>query len=516
MLSSPDEAVPPIAGDRELWSLREDVSVESGPEDDAPLRLRGRWGDVTVPRPSPLVCVALKRMSLGPVSLENAVGIAEDDEALAEREDLRKTLDRLNPLIIRSLKQEPGDPILSVVPLAASSRFEPMPLNPDVPLRMSVYARLRADGRESNIESPLALHRVVLHCAEAVRLIAPLMSPVTPAAYLAAAAACPVAPSVLEYLVAAGMVVVGEPAGDNAFTYAEDRDPATIGWSQIDMMFHTRSTLERHDHDFGQTCPIAPLEPAVKPPARSSVPLHRPRFEDLRASDPPLTVAIESRRSLRRHGPAAITAEQVGDLLYRTARVRRLGAGTPDGPSGYDCASGYTDRPYPSGGDAYELELYVSVNDCAGLDRGVYHYEPLGHRLEPVHADRIAAEELLEATRIAAGSGALPPVLISLTARFRRLSWRYEGLAYRLVLLNAGTLMQNLYLVSTAMRLAPCAIGTISIDTAARALGTDWRVEPCVAQFIVGTPSPAAARDGRTWSEVNDGWWADASRALLR
>jgi SagB-type dehydrogenase family enzyme len=509
MSNSPDDAVLSMAKHYELWSLREDVTVESGPG-DGPLRLRGRWGDVTVRQPSRLVCEALSRMSLGPVSLENAIGPPGGGDARAEWEDLQRALDRLNPLIVRSLRQESGDPLLSVVPLAARSRFRPVPLPPGVPVRMSVYARLRADGRECNIESPLALHRVVLHQAEAVRLIAPLMSPITPAAYLAAvASADPAAGNVLEYLVAAGMAVVGQPSEGNTFAFAEDRDPATVGWSQIDMMFHTRSTLGRHDHDFGATCPIAPLEPLVKPQADQYVPLHRPRFEDLRATDPPLTAVIEGRRSHRRHGPSAITAEQIGDLLYRTARVRRLSMPAPDD------ASGHTDRPYPSGGDAYELELYVTVGTCAGLARGVYHYDPLGHRLEPVDADRMAVEELLSAARVAAGTDAPPPVLITMTARFRRLSWRYEGLAYRLVLLNAGTLMQNLYLVSTAMRLAPCAIGAVCIDTATRAFGTDWRVEPCVAQFMVGRQSEAP-HDGRAWSDVNDGWWADAARTFTR
>ena len=507
MLKSPDEAVLPLAKQRELWSLREDVSVESGSGDD-PLRLRGRWGDVTVRRPSPVVHEALRRMSLGPVSLENVIGTAGGDDAQAKREHLHRALDRLNPLIVRSLSRESGDPVLSVVPLAERSRFRPLPLTPGVPVRMSVYARLRANGRECNIESPLALHRVVLHQADAVRLIAPLMSPITPAAYRAAVAwADPVARNALEYLVAAGMAVVGEPSAGGTFTFAEDCDPATVGWSQIDMMFHTRSTLGRHDHDFGATCPIAPLEPPVKPLKRATgrqVPLHRPRFEDLRATDPPLTAAIEGRHSSRHPGPE-ITAEQIGDLLYRTARVRRLSTSAPGD------FSGHTDRPYPSGGNAYELELYLSVGDCAGLAPGVYHYDPLGHRLEPVDADRAAAEELLGIARMAAAPTRRSPVLITMTARFRRLSWRYEGMAYRLVLMNAGALMQNLYLVCTAMRLAPCAIGTISIETAARALGTDWRVEPCVAQFMVGSQPAATPGDGRAWSDVNDGWWASAA-----
>jgi SagB-type dehydrogenase family enzyme len=523
MLKSLDEAVVPTANQHELWSLREDVSVEWGAGDGAvqpnnarpeTVRLRGRWGDVTVRRPSPLLQEALRRMSLGPVSLENVIGPATGGDARAKREHLHRALDRLNPLIVRSLSQELGDPLLSVVPLAERARFHPLPLDPAVPVRMSVYARLRANGRECNIESPLALHRVVLHQAEAVRLIAPLMSPIRPAAYPGTvAAADSIAQNALEYLVAAGMAVVGEPSVGGTFTFAEDRDPATVGWSQIDMMFHTRSTLGRHDHDFGATCPIAPLEPPVKaiepvkprsplPPA-PLVPLHRPRLAELRAVDPPLTTVIEGRRSSRHPGPD-ITAEQIGDLLYRTARVRRLSASTPGDPCGH------TDRPYPSGGNAYELELYLSVGHCEGLTRGVYHYDPLGHRLEPVDGDPIAAEELVGLARMAAGTDAPLPVLITMTARFRRLSWRYEGMAYRMVLMNAGVLMQNLYLVCTAMGLAPCAIHTISIDTAARALGTDWRVEPCVAQFMVGSQPAAAPGDSRAWSDVNDGWWAGA------
>src|ERR1019366_8431982 len=121
-----------------------------------------------------------------------------------------------------------------------------------------------------------------------------------------------------------------------------------------------------------------------------------------------------------------------------------------------------------------------------GLAPGVYHYDPLGHRLEPLGEDRRAVDELLSCAGVAAAMDRPPPVLISMTVRFRRLSWKYEGLAYRMVLMHVGVLIQSLYLVCTAMRLAPCALGSVSIEAAARVFGTDWRVEPCVGQFIVG------------------------------
>jgi SagB-type dehydrogenase family enzyme len=518
----------------ELWSLREDVNVEleSG---DGLVRLHSRWGQVIIERPSPSVREALRRMRLGPIVLENVTSAQErpasdpgtDGEAVQARQtQLERVLDRLQPLIIRSLRLESGQPLLSVVPLTARSRFRPVPLAPDVPVRLSTFAELRTDGNEYLLESPLALHRVVLHRVEAIWLMACLARPVTPATVATALPlADPVAADALEYLAAAGMLAGARAPRENPPVFAEDTDPALAGWSPADLMFHIRSTLGRHDQNFGITYPagetVAP-EPVVKAQASQYLQLHRPRWPDLYQADPPLTVAIEGRRSVRRYAAAAMTAAELGELLYRTARVRSMMTPAAGGHEHADAGDAPTaggelsDRPYPSGGACYELELYVTVGNCAGLPAGVYHYDPLGHRLEPVSSDPGTVHELLSGARVAAAMDDLPPVLITMTARFRRLSWKYEGLAYRLVLMHVGVLIQNLYLVCTAMRLAPCALGSVSIDTAARAFGTDWRIEPCVGQFIVGRePGDYNGDIGRRWN-VNDAEWADLARASRR
>lgn len=515
----------PASQCRELWSLREDVNVEMEP-DEGSVRLRGRWGDVVVQEPSRLVREALSRMRLGPVSLENAMSsLASPDGGPclpdAQRTELQLVFDRLQPLIIRSLGLASGHPLLSVVPLAVRSRFVPVPLDPELPVRLSIFAGVRTDGTAYCIESPLALHRVLLHQPEAMLLIGALASPVTPAALTHGRPSLgPVTGDALEYLVAAGMVVQAVqdwPAAEGPPVFAEDTDPALTGWSPVDMMFHTRSTLGRHDHNFGITYPTgetAPAEPVVKPRATPYIQLHRPSWDELCAADPPLTAAIEGRRSMRRHGARPLTVTDLGDLLYRTARVRSLIGIEPPGQEG-EPRLGYelSDRPYPSGGACYELEFYVTVGDCDGLARGIYHYDPLGHRLEPVAAKPPAVDELLGCARVAAAMAQAPPALISMTVRFRRLSWKYEGLAYRMVLMHVGVLIQSLYLVCTAMRLAPCALGSVSIESAARAFGTDWRVEPCVGQFIVGGEPGGPDRDTSQWRNVNNAEWGDLARA---
>lgn len=549
----------------ELWSLHEDVQVEleSG---SSSLLLHSRWGDITIQSPSEPVRDALYRMSLGPISLENVAGVLNDvplggaeaaDAAQSwyspTRIQLERVLTRLQPLIIRSLGIETGPPLLSVVPMTPRSRFRAVPVPPDVPVRLSTYAELRTNGKEYCLESPLSLHRVLLHRAEAISLIGSLGRPITAAEYVAALPQLSfVAADTLAYLVAAGMVVRAEGtqhwgSGDLP-VFSESTDPALVGWSSVDLMFHTRRTMGRHDNGFGATyrLPASP-EPTVKPPLPGPrIPLHRPRWEDLAAADPVLAVAMEGRRSMRIYGPEPLTAAELGVLLYRSARVRSLitppaaaefswqpdeqldgMAGSSRGDPGADSGALPTegaegadprlsDRPYPGGGACYELELYVTVGQCQGIAPAVYHYDPVGHQLELVNSDRAMVDQLLESASRAAVVDVPPPVLIHMTARFRRLTWKYEGMAYAVALMDVGVLIQNLYLVCTAMGLAPCALGSVRIDITARAFGTDWRIEPTMGQFMLGRfPDTHGGYPGQ-WEPVNDAHWHDLARAQLQ
>jgi hypothetical protein len=77
-------------------------------------------------------------------------------------------------------------------------------------------------------------------------------------------------------------------------------------------------------------------------------------------------------------------------------------------------------------------------------------------------------------------------------------------------------LFQSLYLVCTAMRLAPCALGSVRADATARAFGTDWLLEPTVGQFILGRGPDAPVEYDWRWQPVNDAQWPDQARARLR
>lgn len=472
-----------------LWSFREDVFVEPDP-DEGVVVVHSRWEDTAFPMPAPPVVEALRRMSLGPISLGNVIRSAADRRALTA------LLDRLAHLVVRSFGVDREQPLVSVVPLTPQAGFH-LPAGPLVhPVRLSRFAVLTTDGTNYLLESPLSQHRVILHHADAIGHLGTLMRPTVPASV------GPETRSVIAFLMAAGMVVeaaTGDPF--QRIEFDEDNDPALTAWTPIDLMFHTRSTLGRHDQDFGVTYPLGEhgsVEPVVKETG-PGIPLPRPSWPDL-AGDPPFSAVVEAHRPAQTFAERPITVEDLGTLLYRTARVRSL-KGSPS----TEATTTTSDRPSPTSGDCHELELYAVVDRCAGLDRGVYHYDPYGHRLTPLDGD---PDELL----VSANLASRPPVLLMITARFRRLSWKYNGLGYSLVLTDAGALVQTLSLAGTAMGLSGSRIDGPDIDAAAHVFGLDWRTESSVCGYAVGHAGSGFAEDEYP---VNDADWPMLAAALL-
>lgn len=283
-------------------------------------------------------------------------------------------------------------------------------------------------------------------------------------------------------LLAAGMLTGVDRTGRSL----EERDPTLRTWEFADLLFHSRSRLGRHDAPAGAALErvgrLAPL-PALKPAITrrgGGVALPRPDLERVARRDPPLTRALELRRSVREGSDGEVTLAELGEFLYRVARVRgrkRANARLP-----YETTS----RPYPSGGACYPLELYLAVSRCEDLPRGFYHYDPLRHRLEPVAGGESQVEPLLRDTR--QEFGPVPPILIVITARFARMAWKYRSMAYSVLLKDVGVLMQTMYLVATAMGLAPCAIGCGDAERSVRALGTRFEAESSVGEFLLAKP----------------------------
>ena len=185
-----------------LWSWREDVSVEADPAGASAL-LHTRWGEVALESPGRRVAEALRRMTLGPVYLDNVVASAPERDRLAE------LLDGLQDVVVRSLGTEDGmGPLLSVVPVGRHATFRPRPPAPEHPVRLSRRAVLRPERDALVLAAPGAAHRVVLHQPVARAVTAALGAPISTGA-VAEALRLPtgLAVDLVGYLSGTGLVV---------------------------------------------------------------------------------------------------------------------------------------------------------------------------------------------------------------------------------------------------------------------------------------------------------------------
>ena len=281
---------------------------------------------------------------------------------------------------------------------------------------------------------------------------------------------------------------VDAAAGDGQ--RSNEGDDNLVLWDFHDLLFHTHSTEGRQANPLGGLYPYAGV---IAPP-----PAVRPRWPgksiDLRklAITPTEEVSAIANLLRERHSTRdfddgqPITLAELSRFLDHTASVKlkwksKADLGGDDGPM-----VAYTTRPYPGGGSAYELELYLTVANCEGLPRGFYHYDADRHALVPIGVPDRELEAMLTSAVFAMDAGAAPQVLITIAARFNRISWKYSGIAYALILKDSGVLIQTLYMMATDMGLGGCAIGTNNIDLFANMTGIEFHIEGPVGQFALG------------------------------
>jgi SagB-type dehydrogenase family enzyme len=176
----------------------------------------------------------------------------------------------------------------------------------------------------------------------------------------------------------------------------------------------------------------------------------------------------KSERSFDPEGP--ISLGELSDFLYWSAGIKEK---SPNSPR----------RMYPSGGARYPLEIYPIVFRADGFKNAVYHYAPLGHKLEEI-ADASWLEKTAEI--IFEEKMQKAAVIFIITAVFERTMMKYQEFGYRLILEEAGHLCQNFYLVAAAMDLAGCGLGGFSDKLANQLLEIDGKNEGAVYAFAFG------------------------------
>ena len=364
-------------------------------------------------------------------------------------------------------------------------------INADV-IALSRFAYLRRRGNEMVLESPRAGALFRIGDLKIAAALAQLASPQKIGKFRKA----PGFPGIelLALLLDCQILFRVETGKDGNLRWSEGDDDLVL-WDFHDLLFHARSTEGRQANPLGGLYPYAglmPLPPAVRPawPGKK-IDLRKlvtSTSESLAPSEPSVTFArmLKERHSTREFDDARpITLVELAQLLDSAARIRAKWSSSLDMDGGGPEIS-YAARPYPSGGAAYELELYLSVANCEGLVRGFYHYDADEHALTPIVVRSQDLDAQLAAAEFAMGASAVPQILITIAARFGRVSWKYSSVAYSLILKDVGVVFQTLYLTATALGLGGCAIGTNNIELFSKMTGLEFHVEGPVGQFALG------------------------------
>jgi SagB-type dehydrogenase family enzyme len=463
-----------------LLSFKPDVSLSQSEETEQ-LVLQSSNRSMTFKQAQSGLKTALKTLADGGATLAELSQMVQQDEGNFPALRLYNYLQKFSSFgwLCHSVLAA-GKAIAIAVPMTSDDRFDYAEVAVESKYVLSRFAYSHQVEGQLVLESPRSRSQVLLIDWQGAALFSQLASPhsCSELATGVPGISLETAKQFVSLLLGAQMLCEVREDG----SIEEQANVTLAQWEFHDLLFHARSRQGRHANPAGGTYrfsgTIEPL-PALKPRmSEESIELYKPDLETLKTTEASFTQVLESRKSIREYGEIPISAQQLGEFLYRCARVKQI------------CKSDRTEiatRPYPSGGALYELELYLVVNSCDGIASGLYHYDPLAHQLCQI-ADRTATvEALLNDAGRSMGQPDMPQVLIVIAPRFQRLAWKYESMAYALILKHVGALYQTMYLVATAMELAPCGLGKGNSDLFTKAIGGDYYAETSVGEFALGS-----------------------------
>lgn len=180
-----------------------------------------------------------------------------------------------------------------------------------------------------------------------------------------------------------------------------------------------------------------------------------------------LQVILEERRSKRIFSTVPISKQSLSTLLYYSAGINPYNK--------------KIDRFYPSAGARFPLETYI-ISTNTQLSKGLYHYYVPSHCLEKLYQfNDFKFEDYFNQRWIRKTN-----LLVLITGVFKRNTLKYQDRGYRYILLEAGHMGQNFYLVSTALGLSCCAIGGFADNNFNKLLDIDGINESILYALAIG------------------------------
>jgi SagB-type dehydrogenase family enzyme len=160
-----------------------------------------------------------------------------------------------------------------------------------------------------------------------------------------------------------------------------------------------------------------------------------------------LDQALSRRRTCRAFREEGLSLRELGTVLGLASSAGGDGPPAPMVPGGPPAR-----RPYPSGGALYPVEIVVYPAHVSGILPRFYYYQALSHRLAPLAPGLPDTEiERLLANHPVRGAAFFVLFFVDFT---RPSLAKYGPKAYRLALIEAGHIAQNVLLVASSSGIA--------------------------------------------------------------
>ena len=183
---------------------------------------------------------------------------------------------------------------------------------------------------------------------------------------------------------------------------------------------------------------------------------------------------INNRKSRRSYSNENISLEELAFLLWSTQGVKDIR------DNNYA-----TIRTVPSAGARHPFETYLAINKVEGLKSGIYRYLPLTHQLLFMFEEENLEERISELSLGQKFAGSCAVTFIWSAIPYRG-EWRYNLVAHKAMLLDAGHVCQNLYLACEAINCGTCAIAAYDQENFDKFLKLDGEDEFVVYLAPVG------------------------------
>jgi len=186
---------------------------------------------------------------------------------------------------------------------------------------------------------------------------------------------------------------------------------------------------------------------------------------------------IGDRRSNRLYSEEAISLEELSYLLWATQGITLTNK------------AGITFRTVPCSGATHSFETYLFIMNVTGLDKGIYRYLPVEHklmfilpiddidrRLDTISLDQPFVPHFTKKSAVAFAWSTIP----------YRSEWKYDITAHKKILIDVGHICQNLYLSGESLNLGVCAIGIYDQEAVDNLLQLDGEEEFIIYMAAVG------------------------------